>query len=1406
MSVVDLGIQQIIFKYKTSATGAEFEKFGRGIVKPGIYSGGVVTNAGNDLLLAPFNCLFNVDSDKIAQITTSANIMQTITFPNDIFYMTYAYLPVGNNYIDFGFRQSSAAPVTNEITLCKVTWNVGTGLVATMDNSVKTYGLFDVDYNGRIDGTLTVTDNPTTGDMVGNLDFNDDRYMSWDYYSTILATMQSQLEHAELKLLENDMEISYLTGRHSNQSDWMQELFFDEELSNENWFTDLSVPAEICDDTQWNNNWKEVDDVNEKLDFKNGFLRPRQIPYMLENIDEYDLGSGGTGAVGQTYKSSLSKYDSINECYWMISNGGANAIGEITKLGKSLKDGRVQELGKWYLGATGAGTTWSGIAVNSLGTKLVVTLALTDNSQVYEFAIKTGGLIGVALTRSMDLIYNVDATLDYTDTDATVICDSTVSMRVGQYLYNTTNVSPGTYILSIIDATSFEMSAPAIATNNNASTQITDSSKHIHDVTATSFIPDITEYSATEWCYILVNGATAVTLKFIKQTDLSAGTTTTMTGFQYYINGTDATGLGRSICYDGTNMWIKMNDIATSSQWIYKFKLSTDVVSNVVIKNSGRFTTVRKINRETTANEGISVSAEGDILEVISTASNGKFICRHAVRNALWAENHVASDFKMTASTNPNQPHACMVEPSGCFWTGDSAATAQEVDVYKFNTTTGLKQSVRLIGATRAWTGVWDMTTDGTTVWILGWDSTNYEVVFAPLATLVAALSASDYDLGATIDIDGWTLAAGIGAASTNALYGICYDSANTILYLLNDTDDKIDTLSLNGATWTQAVYDLPAPTNTWRGIAYKNSQLFVQDYVNTTTPNRIFVIPLSKANATAMYRSHIYQDMSKAFVANGQRCFDFNNNDIVSVHYTDLLFTTMKTLEDPDVMQLHTFLDAYNVLLSTAVSAMTPIVERYFDPEDFADARDCPDPLYCGVCYNDNGFSELHLAEYLSGKSSTGKDRYDVTTIRTRHYKEGATNIIYDATGTSSCILIEKDMIFVGDVAGYFKIVDLKSGKCTILYTGTSSGFYYNGSLTERNDSKGYAGILNPELNIGAADTRNIHARTFFKDDVSDYGYTNPKTYVAIGTYTAGTDILIIDWDSEGNRTLAIVYNNVWNSTVISAYGNYIAPSGYLFAAHYGAGTKIWQALTPIWELHENLGYDVAFDNTVGTGSRRAVGYLPTAVSGAYPWKISPNSSCWKTASGTWKHKIIYTVYSGHGVYELECETISNTIAGLTQSGKVTWIQYNALGTGGRSPVDNYEDRVFTLEHNDTNTGYIAELNIMKRLTFADKGLSPIFNTIFYNGWSYSNQLSSSTRPRYNIASRYIDGDGDGNSAGQLFEMKFSPNVNKLLFGCLVFGIQIHHFYSEDSCQHKSMTFETTNPSNYVYHQTLKK
>ena len=116
-----------------------------------------------------------------------------------------------------------------------------------------------------------------------------------------IAGINERADAADKKNLEQEIRLNYLEGRQSASSDFTTELFLDESKTNPT-YTYSSNPAEIMDDNDWNNNWKETS-LNSPA-FKNGFMRPRQTPYMLENIDEYNLDG-----IGQANKCGFSRYD-----------------------------------------------------------------------------------------------------------------------------------------------------------------------------------------------------------------------------------------------------------------------------------------------------------------------------------------------------------------------------------------------------------------------------------------------------------------------------------------------------------------------------------------------------------------------------------------------------------------------------------------------------------------------------------------------------------------------------------------------------------------------------------------------------------------------------------------------------------------------------------------------------------------------------------------------------------------------------------------------------------------------------------------------------------------------------------------------------------------------------------------
>jgi hypothetical protein len=823
-----------------------------------------------------------------------------------------------------------------------------------------------------------------------------------------------------------------------------------------------------------------------------------------------------------------------------------------------------------------------------------------------------------------------------------------------------------------------------------------------------------------------------------------------------------------SICKSGNTLWMKVNQYTPDYRFIYKFDVSEDSYTTTitqdseeytgdiigyldssgsnptVIKASGRFgctdawRTGSDPRGDSISKEGICVSSDGHILEVISSATGAdtsKFLEKRALSEAKWAENQVCEEFPMLTdaysgdSSIPDDPFGCMVDSNGWYYTSEGTNVAQDNKIYRYKPD-GTVNSLKVTGATSLWVYVLDLTTDGTDIFLLGISSTHTEVVKCTKSYLDTQL---DSDTDVNID-DGvnWTHSSGIGTSYTSIMYGICYDSDNDILYLANDglasVTDKIATLSTDLVTFDNDAYDLPAPTGSgyWRGIAYKNNNIYiVDDGVGSGT--KIYVLPVDKLNATAMWRSHIYQSPSTDHSYWDIMGIDFDGNNLIGTSFGFSKFILMKVLEDPDVMQLHMFADSYNILLSDNIGWTTDIAERYFDPVDFADIRDCPDLHYMVAGYWDEGFSILHLDEFLSGRSSSGMPRYDVTAIRAQHYKRSNStggphvdgNIVSsdDNAWHGSSASIEKDMIFVMSETGTWPtniMIDLKAGTSTIFKITNNCGSKYNGSLTQRNDNLGYNGIHNPELELGDEDVQKIHVRTFTKDDVSDYNGENPKTFVAMATNTT-VELLVIDWDNNNDRTPVKVWNNVlYDATYDNAV--FISPDGILFAGQFtSSGNMVYMSDTgsatasttepalPVWEVaNDQVGRTTIGSNVLGTIVR----------------DISPNSYCWKSQSGEWRHVLPVACQEDAsagelavGLFDVENETIE-------------WMYWVSTVAARYRTVDNFEDMIITGYDADSIAN--STVNVWRKYHSVDGT-----NVYALNNWAYFD-LGAGTRPMF--------------------------------------------------------------------------
>jgi hypothetical protein len=1261
-----------------------------------------------------------------------------------------------------------------------------------------------------------------------------------DSITNQLNNMKEEMDKVESINLEQQLRLNILEGRQYSTSDIQIDTYTSEEMSFD-YETNSNITAEIMDDNDWNNNWKEIPG-DSSPSFKQGFLRPRKQPYMLEIIDEYNIDG-----IGQSRKCAMSRYDSVNKCYWLISNNGANTIGQISKLSENMKDGKVEETAKWYLPPMGSTTCWTGMDVTPAGTHIFIVLNDSSTntatpSAIFKIKINSDGTIGRSNVKSGEIllmsVYNgsgfignwstvsgLSATKTATITGGTITNTSYLRVGMGIWL-NATD----THIISIDNSTQFTVNI----NSTGSSIGYFDFETYYMCNTLNQCLTDITYWSndGTSELLAFTKTTSALTtnrafeLNFIRATNAASGwpltfdTTAIPTPIPSPININTFTfpiyeSYDYSLCRDGNYLWLYINNANQDIRFIHRINITTDIVSNYIKGSSGRFETTRRVDNDVRATGSISIGSKGDLLEIVSTPSNGKFIARRALKNTLWSENQISSEYKMNASTNPITPVAMMVDPSGNYWTGHTAVTAQTVYLYRFNPTTAAIHAVRLASPERSWTSILDLTTDGTNVWMLGTDGANYEILKGSLSALEGSLGS--YGV-AVINIHTWGTIFGNGATFTNILTGICYNSSTNLLYVLNTTTNKIDTLATTtSASLTSGVYALPAPGTMWRGIACKNNNLYVGVQNNSQAfLAKIYTIPLSHANSTSMYRSHIYQGPDSLITNYTMLCFDFIGNDLITIKPSSPsmnVFVTMKTLEDPDVMQLHSFIDNTNVLLSAWVSCTTPITERYFKPEQFSDTRNIPDQFHCAVGYGNEGFSVLHLDNFLSGKSSTGKDRYNVSDIRVWHFKRGTTTGAPSTSGTNiagssatalSNIYIEKELIVAtGNIAATNAIeciyLDIKSGKS--IYIGASagwSGVYYNGTFSQRSDGLTYIGAANPELYTSHAAQYKLHARTFTKEDESDYAGVNPVTFVAIGT-AGGCDLLRIDWDSNGNRTPVKVWNNVFNYTSIGRYSNFIAPSGRIFGGYDQTAGELYTVTSTVSNVMNQTLYVWEINADGGSGiTYLAIG---TNILDGNVMDISPNSRCWKTPAGTWRHLLICGTYAGN-TSNVTIVDVENPTYQLCDR-----VYYNTSYTLGS--VDNFEDKVIAT--NMATSNYFNFVMIANKRRFNDKNpmdsVSVTPNAL-YNNWS-ANILWVNTRPMMALGATYINGSGGGQAYPAL--VKYSKDFNTLFVsnpnttaGAFWSGLQMMWFPNQNNAIYESKDFTIDNPNKIIFKNTL--
>ena len=1006
-------------------------------------------------------------------------------------------------------------------------------------------------------------------------------------YERELLSVKGRLDASENAVLDLMLENFYTKQRTSLTGDFFLDIFVSEKYSN---LTGISNPVEILKDTGFNNNWKEGD-----LGYKNGFSRSKRHKYKLEVIERYNLEN-----VGQEYKECISRYDSINDCYWMMTQKGPNAIGEILRLSPKFAEGKVQILDRWIVAAAGSSAYWVGIEINAVNLStneycLLLVLyssnaSVTPNA-VFKLNISSIGNKVTLGENSKISGETIDVPATFTDIDGSDTYDFvavTVDATASRYFCDVTLWDTEFFVLLRLDDNG---SNPSINTLDFFRVEDTGAGAFDNSPTIPSDILNLEDYTFGQGIH------------------------------------------GRSLIRSGNTLWVKVNDVEDNERYIFLINITTDIISNSIFKISGRFPCSELVDK-VSINEGITITLEGDLLEIVSIGA-GKFIIKRALVDVGVAENQILGEFiPEYLSTNPV---ACMVEQDRYYWTGDTEVNMNEVDIFRHDSQSNSYHHGRLIGVN--WAGICTFAYNSETdiMYIVGKEHyyARHQIYFGSLTSLLVLMGTS-YSIGNTIDlgVDWGTIASGIGGVSEDIISGLAYSLEDDLLYLVNDTDDTIDTLSADGAVWTQGVVDISNLDNTATGLglAYKNKKLFLGKNTGTK-PHNIYVLDVEKSLSSTAYLLHRLKDVSRTYSGIGLSCFDFEANALVTIHQGNKIFTKMATVEDTTVLALYSVIGT-SKLLTSAVNCSSPIMKRYFSPSEFSDIENCPDKYYMVLGYADEGLSILELDHYLSGVDAiSGLQRYDIRKIRAQHFKLGASNLCKFAIRN---LFVEKDLIVANSVEigteGAVYIIDLKKDIAYLLGEDGYSGKQYIGSLTERNSSKGYAGTVNSELSLGIAPYFSIFVRTFTREDLSDYNLEYPKTFVLIGT-SAGLDCLVIDWDSNNDRLPVKVWNNIFKSTTLGISDCYISPSGLVIAGEDTSLGRVFTGIIPIWELQEDEGYDCTDNsksNEVGTN-----------IVGKNIYGISRDSRVWKTASGLWRHQIIVSTIKGLAIVDIENEIV---------------------------------------------------------------------------------------------------------------------------------------------------------------------
>lgn len=1272
---------------------------------------------------------------------------------------------------------------------------------------------------------------------------NDHIYSLYEVNDTLTKQCENLQERSVAltsRVTDLIMTVDELSGRQMAYSNMYIENFAND-LQTEHFFDTNTNEAELMMDgvritgnsPARFNNYSYVP----KLDiFKPGKLRPAKMYYFGEITDIYVFPNSSAYF---HLSAGISRWDGIRKCYWMMFTSGFNNYpAAIMQVSDKFVNDQIHILNTWYINGV-ANCQWTGIDYMDNGTEQFILIVL-------------GGTMANAAGCAAIKINS----------------DNTISLKhrkPGDYLVHSTSPD-GT--------TTYDYTAWYSNPESGA-----DSSNY--------WIKDVSVWDSGHIGFLMVNTANAgtsphyayeVKINFRGRTmsggSFGAPTLTPMSGLDwYFIHVSSHNAMFKRV---DNYLWLNTNTYDQSrSRWLVRINLNTDynATLNRFTKDSGRFRVSRaglQLLNGGHACTGITIDGyTGDLLETSCGPTNT--IVRRALKNTYLAENNIVADYGLRMLDEggnqilPENSYCCMVEKRDnktYLWMADSGVTANTVDVFRLCIDDYSYKHCRLSNATFSPTGLLDLTYDPITdqvVIIMHTATPTYRIYYGSLyngTNGLVDLMSNVYNTANIIYLVGdggspaWgTVANPTGFVNTKALRGICWDKDNNCFWIMNYTDNKIDKMVVDLSVYTLGSKALPhAVSSDWYGIAYKNGQLYYRRYQNTDWyPDYIYVQDIERSTATSAYMTHFYQDPSWLFTTVQAGFLDFNGNDLIVWNRKSNWFHQFKTLEDPSVYQLETFIFERNLFRNHYVNAVSPIRQRYFSPNDYEEflpvdvygnfdpsgtqkaflksKRNVPDNNFMAVGYSQygttlRGVSILHLDQFLTTVTINGVPRYDVRNIRkwdlipNANGFAGACNA-FVCTGNSyvSSIEIINDQIFVGQVGStgdYQPLlwINLKNGVMTSFF-GSTGYRVYNGTFSERNDSKGWSGLITDgdmllSTGTGAA---YIQAFTFHKDDPTTYNLERPATFV-LWTYSGYIDMLRLNWDDNNNLVPHKIFKYLNADTNIGYHT--LLKNGHVLMARWDNGTT-YIMNDPVW----NVG---------GNNWRTATGvdWRTLGTFGAYCY-FSPgtdvmNQQLYKTATGVWSGRLLYNTYESsdnNGVMRVGIADLS--------SGSWENAFYADGYTAGAMSIDYFEDEIFVgnwvryWSAAWRNSGTFGRWRRSpNRLTGHSHAIANGGSLQFLqSGWhtlvpGYEQQYPTEGGMIYSYSTMMFSPWGVFSDVTQHQEnwgtpglIRYTPRFSIAMVSLPNQGIQMFHTrYQHDLSVHQSIDYDVNNPSEVKYTQ----